>query len=144
MVDLTTRIRQAHRTDIIAMHRVRCAVRENKLTMSSITESDYVAAIEDTGRGWVAHIDDAIVGFAVGNAVDGNIWALFIHPDCEGRGLGRQLHDLMVAWLFAQGLKRLWLTTDPATRARRFYEAAGWRYVETVASGESLYELYAT
>ena len=33
----------------------------------------------------------------------------------------------MVSWLASRGLARLWLTTEPGTRAQRFYEAAGWR-----------------
>jgi RimJ/RimL family protein N-acetyltransferase len=48
----------------------------------------------------------------------------------------------MVAWLFAQGLERLWLSTDPGTRAQRFYEAAGWRFSGTVEWGEAGYELF--
>lgn len=48
------------------MHRVRLAVRENRLT-SRITEEDYIPAIEETGRGWVVEVDGGVVGFAVGN-----------------------------------------------------------------------------
>ena len=103
------------------------AVRENRLTSSVITEADYVAAIEEHGRGWVVEDARKIVGFAVGDARDGNIWALFVHPDHERRGHGRRLHDAMVAWLRSRGLERLWLTTEAGTRAQRFYEAAGWQ-----------------
>ncbi len=138
---MLTTLRQAHRTEIPAMHRVRLAVRENKLTTSVVIEEDYVSAIEETGRGWVAEIAGSIVGFAVGNAITGNIWALFVDPQHEARGEGRRLHDVMVAWLFARGLERLWLSTEPDTRAQRFYEAAGWQRAGTLANGELLYEL---
>jgi GNAT superfamily N-acetyltransferase len=123
------------------MHRVRLSVRENKLTSSVITEDDYVSAIEKTGRGWVIETDGTVVAFAVGNAITGNIWALFVDPEHEGRGHGRRLHDEMISWLLSSGLARLWLSTSPDTRAQRFYEAAGWHYVGTVAGGEALYEL---
>ncbi len=53
MADLATALRQADRGDIPAMHRVRLAVRENRLTFSVITEEHYIPAIEVTGRGWV-------------------------------------------------------------------------------------------
>ena len=122
------------------MHRVRVAVRENVL-VSAIAEHDYAAAIQETGRGWVVERNDTIVAFAVGNALTGNIWALFVDPLHEARGHGRTLHDVMVTWLFSHGLERLWLSTDPGTRAQRFYESAGWKFVDALASGEVRYEL---
>jgi GNAT superfamily N-acetyltransferase len=55
-----------------------------------------------------------------------NIWALFVDPEHERRGYGRMLHDTMTDWLRSRGVERLWLTTEPGTRAQKFYEAAGW------------------
>lgn len=135
------KVRVAVRADIDAMHAVRTAVRENRLVSAVIGGADYAREIEVTGRGWVAELDGRIVGFAVGNARDGNIWALFVHPHHEGRGIGRQLHDALVAWLFVTGLTRLWLTTDPRTRAFGFYRAAGWRATGTTQHGEQRFEL---
>jgi len=135
-------LRQAIRQYIPAMHRVRLAVRENRLTSSVITEADYVPAIENTGRGWVIEAGGKVVGFAVGNAQTGNIWALFVDPDHEGRGYGRRLHDAMVKWLFSCKLKCLFLGTGPDTRARRFYETAGWQCTGLAQNGEMHFELY--
>jgi GNAT superfamily N-acetyltransferase len=134
-------LRQAQRGDIAAMHRVRMAVRENVLRSNVITEEHYLPAIEATGRGWVVEVDGRVVGFAIGDADTGNIWALFVDPEHEGRGHGRALHDAMVEWLFSRGLAHLWLGTDPETRAERFYRAAGWRSTGKAANGEALYEL---
>ena len=83
-----------------------------------------------------------IVGFAIGNALTGNVWALFVDPEEEGRGHGRRLHGAMVEWLFSRGVRRLWLSTDPHTRAQKFYELAGWSFAGMLPSGEALYELY--
>ena len=138
MVDV---LRQATRADIAGTHRVRHSVRENKLTSTVITEGDYIREIEITGRGWVVESEGRIVAFAIGNATTGNIWALFVDPEHEGRGHGRKLHDVMVEWLWSQGLKRLWLTTSPATRAERFYRAAGWCEVRGTENGEIRFEL---
>jgi GNAT superfamily N-acetyltransferase len=138
---MPTVLRQATRDDIPAMHRVRLAVRENRLTSSAIREAHYLPAIEVTGRGWVVEVDGAIVAFAIGNAQTGNIWALFVDPDHERRGYGRRLHDVMVAWLFSRGLETLWLTTGPNTRAQGFYEAAGWQRTGMVTGGDVRYEL---
>lgn len=133
-------LRRARRSDIPAMHRIRMAVRENRIAIGVIEESDYIPAIEATGRGWVVEEDGAIVGFAVGNATDGNIWALFVDPSHEARGHGRRLHDAMVDWLWSRGLHRLWLTTEPGTRAERFYSAAGWTPVGLTSRGEMRFE----
>jgi GNAT superfamily N-acetyltransferase len=94
------------------------------------------------GRGWVIEIEGTIVGFAIANATDGNVWALFVHPEHERRGYGWRLHDAMVSWLWEQGVSKLWLTTDPDTRARRFYEAAGWSVVGFTSGGQAHLELH--
>jgi len=74
--------------DIPGMHRVRLAVRENRLTSDRIRPEHYVPEISVTGRGWVVERDGVIVAFAIGNFVTGNIWALFVDPGLEGRGYG--------------------------------------------------------
>lgn len=135
-------LRAARREDIPAMHRIRLAVRENRLTSSVVTEADYVPFIEAHGRGWVVEEHGEIVGFAIGDVRSGNIWALFVEPGHEGKGHGRQLHQAMVSWLWSQGLERLWLTTDPDTRAQRFYLVAGWQLAGVTQSGEIRFELH--
>lgn len=130
---LVATLRQANRADVAAMHRVRVAVRENRLTTSAIAEEHYVPAIETTGRGWVVEVNGAVVAFAIGNEQTGNIWALFVHPEHERRGYGRRLHEIMVSWLFSP---------TPNTRAQYFYEAAGWQFKCSLASGEAMYELH--
>ena len=134
-------MRQARREDVPAIRRVRMSVRENRLVSGVITEVQIREALETSGRGWVIEVDGEIVAFAIGNATNGNVWALFVHPDHERRGYGRRLLDTMVAWLWSQGLQRLWLTTDPDTRARHFYEAAGWRFAGPANHGEIRLEL---
>jgi GNAT superfamily N-acetyltransferase len=136
-------LRKARRDDIPAMHRVRTAVRENRLISTAITEADYVPAIEVHGCGWVVEEKGEIVGFAAGDARDGNIWALFVHPGHEGHGHGRRLHDAMVSWLWSRRLEQLWLTTEPGTRAQRFYEAAGWQRTGQTEQGALRFELRA-
>jgi GNAT superfamily N-acetyltransferase len=137
-------VRSATEADIPAMQAVRAAVRENALSdPTRITSSDYVAAITTLGYGWVVEADGAILGFAVGYK-SGNIWALFVHPDHEDRGYGKALHVEMVSRLWQEGLSRLWLTTDPGTRAETFYRSQGWRPCGIVPGGELRLELDRT
>lgn len=133
-------LRQARRDDISGMHRVRMAVRENRLLSGAITEDEYRAIIEDTGRGWVIDLDGNIVAFAAGDLPTANVWALFVDPEHEGRGYGKQLHDVMVEWMFSCGVERIWLSTDPGTRADRFYAEAGWKRAGLLPNGEMKFE----
>jgi GNAT superfamily N-acetyltransferase len=133
-------MRPAVAADIPGIQRVRASVRENRLISTTISDEDVRIAIEETGCGWVVEEEGEVAAFAIGNATTGNIWALFVRPQSERRGYGRQLHDAMIDWLFASGLDRLWLTTEPGTRAQRFYEAAGWTLTETTDQGEVRYE----
>lgn len=134
-------LRQATHADIAGMHRVRMAVRENRLSdPGRISSSDYLESIESLGRGWVVESDGEIVAFAVGYR-SGNIWALFVHPDHEGRGYGRALHAEMISWLWSLGLRRLWLTTSRGSRAEKFYESLGWQPTRTVAGADVRLEL---
>jgi len=134
-------LRQALRGDIPGMHGVRLAVRDNRLTSSAVREEHYIPEIEVTGRGWVVTEVDTIVAFAVGNRETQKIWALFVDPQHEGKGYRRRLHETMVKWFFSQGIESIWLSTDPGTRAQRFYEAAGWSFRRILPNGEHLYEL---
>ncbi len=136
-------IRTASNADIDAMHAVRCAVRENRLSRPDrITSADYRAMLERDGRGWVAEVDGRIVGFAVADLCRFNVWALFVDPEHERRGVGRVLHDVMMEWFFEQpGVEGVWLTTAPGTRAEKFYERAGWRNHGLDVHGETRFEM---
>ena len=121
-------LRVATVSDIPEIQRIRHSVRENRLVTTVIRDADVREAIENRGRGWVVELGGRLVGFSIGDAKTGNIWALFVHPDHEGRGFGRQLHDAMLVWLWSQGLDRLWLTTEPQTRAQPLVATYDPRY----------------
>ena len=135
------RLRRATHADIPAMSRIRLAVTENVLRdPARITVAMYEDFLERSGRGWVAEADGGIVGFSYADNMNASIWALFVHPGHEGRGLGKALLDRATAWLFEQGHARIRLTTGADTRADRFYAAQGWRR-EPVSASEIAYTL---
>lgn len=131
-------IRQATRSDIVAMHMIRLAVRENRLTSSAIGEADFVPEIEQTGCGWGAVQDGCILGFAVANLGEASVWALFVDPEAEGRGCGRLLLQTMMDYFHDQGIGTVHLTTEPGTRAEAFYLKAGWQSGGLQANGDRL------
>ena len=123
------------------MARIRLAVTENALRdPTRITVAMYEDFLDRSGRGWVAEADGAIAGFSYADNLNASIWALFIQPGQEGRGLGKALLDLAATWLFEQGHERIRLTTGAATRADRFYAAQGWQR-EPVSASEIAYTL---
>lgn len=135
------RLRQIQRSDFAEVWRIRYAVRENTLRPGRLDDEDLRRETEDSGRGWVVEGATGLLAFAVGNARTGNIWALFVHPDAEGRGHGLALHDTMLHWLWSQGLDKLWLNTGPGTRAEGFYRRRGWHVTARTDSGELRLEI---
>ncbi len=138
--DRSAPLRQALAADIPGIWEVRYAVTENTLTPGRISDEDVRAAIEDSGRGWVIEDAGRIVGFAIGHGGTGNVWAMFVHPDAQGRGHGARLHAAMLDWFRTRPLRTLWLTTGANTRARAFYEKHGWRCVGVAGDDEVRYE----
>lgn len=118
------------------MHRIRLAVRENRLADPAfVTEQSYLPYLA-AGCAWVAVSDREVVGFAILDPDKRQIWALFVDPSAEGAGLGTKLHERMLAFAAAKNISHLSLTTTPGTRAERFYVAAGWRTTGTTADGD--------
>jgi len=120
-------IRRAAVTDHSRITDVRNAVRENRLNPAKVSLVEEIARwIYDNGTFWVWEEDDAVQGFAVADSRDGTIFGLFIHPDYEGRGIGRTLLPLACNDLRKAGFAVATLTTSPGTRAEGFYRAGGW------------------
>jgi len=134
-------LRQATMADAVGIWKVRYSVTENTLRPGRISNEDLRRGLEETGRGWVIEVDGSIEAFAIGNAQSGNIWALFVAPEEQGRGYGSRLHDVMVDWLREQHVPLLWLTTGEATKACGFYEKRGWKRVGVSSDGQARYEL---
>jgi GNAT superfamily N-acetyltransferase len=123
------------------MSRIRLSVTENTLSdPSRITAGMYEDYLERSGRGWVAEDHGDIVAFCYADKVNASIWALFVRPGQEGRGLGKSLLGLAAEWLFETGHEAVHLTTGAGTRADRFYAAQGWRR-EPVGATDIAYSL---
>jgi GNAT superfamily N-acetyltransferase len=120
--------RRAASEDIDAIFVVRFAVRENVLSNPArVTREMCEDYLDKLGRGWVCEIDGRIVGFSYASKVDHSIWALFVLPGFEERGIGKELLKLAIDWLFEIGAARVVLSTEANTRADRFYLSQGWR-----------------
>lgn len=135
-------IREAKIEDIKQIQIVRNSVTENTLSNPNlVTDEDCKEFMTVRGKGWVCEINNQIVGFSIVDLKDHNIWALFLRPEFEQKGIGRQLHDIMVDWYFKQTMNNVWLGTSPKTRAETFYRKAGWKEVGTHGNGEIKFEM---
>ena len=97
---------------------------------------DELRTLAPDRRPWVAEATGQVVGFVSSGAtrdeaarpLTGEVYAIYVLPDCWDRGVGRTLlahaeHDL-IAHGYEQAV--LWVLADNQ-RARTFYELAGWQ-----------------
>ena len=121
--------------DIPELFRVRIATWHNnqgakQMSALGITHESVRAMLEcGSHRGWLCEIDGMVVGFTMGNKLTGEMWVIAVLQEYEGRGVGRKLMALVEDWLWSEGWKEIWLTTDPdeSVRAVGFYRRLGWK-----------------
>jgi GNAT superfamily N-acetyltransferase len=134
--------REALITDIPQMQVVRNSVTENMLSDPALVpDKDVADYMTRRGKGWVCEINHSIAGFAIVSVQDHQVWALFIQPGFDKKGMGRRLHDEMVEWYFNQSADTIWLSTAPGTRAESFYRKAGWIETGIHGKGEIKFEM---
>ncbi|HYM93402.1 MAG TPA: GNAT family N-acetyltransferase [Chitinophagaceae bacterium] len=135
-------LREAGIEDISQMQIVRNAVKENRLSNPDlITDKDCEDYITRRGKGWVYEINKTIVGFAIVSVQDKNVWALFVQPGFDKKGIGKKLHDKMINWYFLKTSETVWLSTAPGTRAEIFYRKSGWKQTGVTSAGEIRFEM---
>lgn len=120
--------RQAIPEDIPQIQIVRNSVKENQLSKPNLISDDLVEEfITKRGKGFVCEIDKKIVGFSIVDFVENNVWALFLLPEFEGKGIGKKLHQLMLDEYFSKTKETIWLSTEANSRAENFYKKQGWK-----------------
>jgi GNAT superfamily N-acetyltransferase len=134
--------REAEISDIEQIQFVRHAVKENRLSDPSLVpDKDVEEYMTKRGKGWVCEIENKVVGFAIVDLVDNNVWALFILPEFEAMGIGKKLHQMMMEWYFVHTREIIWLGTEPKSRAEKFYRMQGWTEVGVHGKGEIKFEM---
>jgi GNAT superfamily N-acetyltransferase len=130
------RYRRGVAADIARIMQIRAEVQENRLSdPGSVTAADCQRFV-DKDRFWLCEVDGRIVGFSASDERDGSIWALFLDPAWQGRGIGPALLERACADLRADGHAVARLSTDPGTRADRMYRRLGWAEHGIGADGE--------
>lgn len=133
---MKTQIRRASDDDRLRIWQIRFTVRENRLSNPDAVSPEDVAWFMENPGIWVWEEAGSVLGFSAADPRDGTIWALFVDPAHERRGIGRALLDAACGTLRRAGYRTAALSTDPGTRAERFYRAAGWTVVGRNDKGE--------
>ena len=134
--------REAEITDIGQIQIVRNAVKENRLSDPALVpDKDVEEYMTKRGKGWVCEIENIVVGFAIIDLIENNVWALFLLPEFEAKGIGKKLHQIMMDWYFVHTKEKVWLGTAPNSRAEKFYSMQGWKEVGIHGQGEIKFEM---
>jgi len=126
-------IRVATEADIDSLFDIRTSVLENHqsrvdLARVGVTPDSVAQMLHSSSRAWIASERKQDVAFSMADASDATVFAMFVRPAFEGRGLGRILMKRAEEWLFEQGCVEIWLLTDANrdVRANGFYRHLGW------------------
>ncbi|KIA79384.1 hypothetical protein QR66_16275 [Chromobacterium piscinae] len=145
-------IRVANSEDVDDLFVIRTSVKENHLSIAEmaevgITHETVPSMLKDPGRGWVAECDGRAVAFSMADAEEATVFAMFVLPEYEGRGIGRLLMREAEAWLFHdKGCEEIWLSTDsdPQVRSNGFYRHLGWLAAGALDEGQTKFVKRAT
>jgi len=94
--------------------------------------------------------EKGLVGFISGGvsrdqefSYEGEIYAIYVAPDWQGKGIGKRLLEQAKRYFKAKGKGSFYLWTLASSRSRRFYEACGgeWRHQKVGFIGGGEYEL---
>jgi GNAT superfamily N-acetyltransferase len=132
-------IRRARQGEQLRITEIRMSVKENILRDPSRVTIDHYIWFRDNPGVWVWEDVGDILGFSAADTRDGSIWALFVDPAHERRGIGRKLFKQALDVLRQAGHRTAWLTTQPRSRAECFYHAAGWKVIGASPRGELIF-----
>lgn len=143
---MTPRIRRATVADIETLFDIRTSVRQNHLSREQMAELGITPAVLEEALeagpcAWIAEVDGSAGGFAMVDRASAEVFALFVRPEWEGRGMGSALLRAAEAELFREH-ERIWLLTDGGDeiRANGFYLKQGWELVTRVDERDVRYE----
>jgi GNAT superfamily N-acetyltransferase len=134
-------IRAAVPADVNGIFTVRTSVNENILTREAlqdmgITEATVREMIEAELCTWVALDGEIIIGFSMILSDEGCLFAAFVLPTYEGRGIGKALVDVAEQQLFLTH-EQIWLETEKHSRAAGFYQRLGWVQEAELSGGDA-------
>lgn len=141
-------LRQTTETDVPALFEIRCSVVENhqsreELAEIGVTEASVGAMLAGGDYlSFVAEIEGVDAGFTMANVSDRYVFACFVRPSYDGKGIGRALMERTEDALRQRGVTKAWLSTGPGEelRAVGFYSHLGWNRSGYLEDGQIRFE----
>ncbi len=139
-------VRPATAADVEALFDIRTSVTQNHLSREQMAQMGIdaealTALLSAAPCAWLAEVDGRPVAFSMIDLDDACLFAVFVRPAFEGRGLGTAVLRPAEQALFAHHA-RIWLVTDgrEGVRANGFYQRHGWAVSEALDDGDLRYE----
>lgn len=139
-------LRHAIDADVETLFDIRTSVQQNHLSREQLTELGITPltlteALNQSPCAWIVEIDGVAAGFSMVDSETGEVFALFVRPEFEGRGVGKLLLQAAESKLF-KSHDLIWLVTDKneQVRANGFYQRLGWYLAEQVDDRDARYE----
>lgn len=128
------KLRPAWAIDAETLFNIRCSVVENHQSREELTSLDItIQSVKEMIEGGdyittIAEEDGQPAGFSMAQTSEGYVFACFVKPEFEGKGVGRALMDAAEEGLRRGGVQKAWLSTGPESelRAVGFYLHLGW------------------
>ncbi|MDR6711653.1 ribosomal protein S18 acetylase RimI-like enzyme [Pseudomonas hunanensis] len=143
---MSASLRLASPSDIELLFDIRTSVKQNHLSREQMHDMGITAvvltdAIRKAPCAWVAEWQQEAVGFAMVDYDEGEVFALFVREQHEGKGVGRLLLRQAEEALFKRH-EVIHLTTDgnEEMRAIGFYRQMGWTFAAVVDDRDVRYE----
>lgn len=143
---MQTIIRVATQDDVDTLFAIRTSVLQNHLSREQmadlgITPEALSDSIREAQCVWIAEVDGQPAAFSMVDLAEGEVFAMFVRPSYENRGLGRQLMAVAETALFKLH-ETLFLITDgrDEIRANGFYRRLGWSVVGRVDADDVRYQ----
>jgi GNAT superfamily N-acetyltransferase len=110
---------------------------------ATIPQQEYEDYLIKRGKGWVCEVDGKIVGFAIGDLEKNTVWALFVQPGFEEKGIDRELLILLLDWYYSETRDTIWASAAPDSRAANFLKSFGFTEAGILHNLEIKFELTA-
>lgn len=131
---MTLTYRPAAPDDIVACIDLRGKTRENSVSVErlkalGITRESWSADVADGSLpGYLCFDDGKLAGYCFGDKSTGEVVVLALLPEWEGKGIGKQLLNMIIRDFSALGFTRLFLgcSPNPKVRSHGFYRYLGW------------------
>lgn len=143
---MTSVVRVATVGDIEALFEIRTSVVQNHLSREQMTELGIIPqvladSINEAPCAWIAEVQGKPAAFSMVDLAEGEVFAMFVLPAYENRGLGRLLMAVAEQALFEHH-EEIFLITDGRgdVRANGFYQRLGWSVIDDVDGDDVRYQ----